>query len=146
MVGDHQLTFITIYGEKAENLNYYVGYDESDLTKATNLLEFNSNKVLGKINDPVVLKLGSDSTTALDAFVLYPNPFDERLVIKMISEVSQSTMIQLFSIDGRLVFEKQVTLKTGGNSVQINPNISSGTYFLKVSNSTTTEIKKVIKK
>jgi len=146
MVGDHQLTFITIYGEKAENLNYYVGYDESDLTKATNLLEFNSNKVLGKINDPVVLKLGSDSTTALDAFVLYPNPFDERLVIKMISEVSQSTSIQLFSIDGRLVFEKQVTLKTGGNSVQINPNISSGTYFLKVSNSTTTEIKKVIKK
>ena len=145
-IGKRELTFVTIYGEKTENLNYYVGYDESDLTKATNLLNFKSNKILGKVNDPVVLKLEQDTITNTDDFILYPNPFDERLVIKMTSEVSQSTNIELYSIAGKLVFNKQVTLKIGGNSIQINPNIPPGTYFLRTSNNTTTKVRKVIKK
>ena len=147
LIGDRQLTFITIYGNATENLTYYVGDGTSGIIAAENLLEFRSNKILGKVDSPVVLKLGSDEvvTTFNTQLKIYPNPFSQQLDIETYSDGTQATTIQLISVQGRLVFEKKMRLIQGVNSTSISPDIASGPYFLKVIHGSSVEMKKVIK-
>jgi len=76
---------------------------------------------------------------------IYPVPFDDRLTIS--SKISGILKAELFSLDGKKVFQKE--LRFGGNSLSIAiPNLSTGVYVARVSNSINDEIlltKKVIK-
>jgi hypothetical protein len=145
-IGDRKLTFITIYGNKTEKLTYYISDGTTDLVAATNILEFGSNKMLGQVSDPIVLKLGTDEGLFFNTqFKIYPNPFKESLQIDVYSDGVNPTSIQIFSIQGSLVYSSENIFAKGSASVTISPDIASGPYFLKVTNGVTVEMKKVIK-
>lgn len=91
-----------------------------------------------------------DLTTAIasvdkqGAIQLYPNPVADVLNIQLTNEGNQLCIIELLTIDGRLVYkEKQ---NPHENVIQVNVSLlAQGIYFCKVCKGTTTTTTKFIK-
>jgi hypothetical protein len=62
---------------------------------------------------------------------LYPNPANDRLYI---ANLKGGERIELVQVDGRQVFEKQLSESETVRSISaIDANLASGTYYLRVS-------------
>ena len=89
---------------------------------------------------------GDDCIIKPDNIDIYPIPFESEVTIT--SELSGVITIELFSLDGKKVFEKEI--RFNGNNIKITiPEIASGVYVAKFSNSLDDQLvltKKVIKK
>lgn len=145
-VGNQELTFITIYGDISEKLYYFAAAENLDLRKADNLLEFKSNAVLGNLDDPVVLKFGNEEHTSSQPFVsVFPNPFQGELSVEINLDTSKPIHVEIYSMTGQVILSKDIQLYDGDTSFKINLDIADGTYFLKVSDASTTLIEKIIK-
>jgi hypothetical protein len=138
-VASKELSFITIYGDIPETLVFHIGdgYHKKPTAKT---ISFSSNKVLGTIAKPIVIE------DFLEAIQVYPNPFENDLTIKVNVISNQNINIQLYSITGQLVYNKVVEAKVGLNSINISPNVGSGTYVLNVVIGENTLTSKIIKK
>ena len=81
------------------------------------------------------------SNLVKDDFKFYPNPIKDKLYLKNNSEISK---ISIYSIDGRLVSEKNINSKEAEVAM---PNVAAGSYIgvVKLSNGKTKSIK-LIKK
>lgn len=62
--------------------------------------------------------------------IVYPNPFSEGLFISFSETIRNDISIQVFDIEGRIIHTQEF-LPAQKVELQL-PNISSGTYFLKV--------------
>jgi hypothetical protein len=68
----------------------------------------------------------------------YPNPFNSRTVISLLSQYNASANVSVYDIGGRKILEKSTWLKTGANSIplEFNPDnsrmISSGVFYYTV--------------
>ena len=86
----------------------------------------------------------SDNSIALtdNEPLLYPVPFTHEFTIK--TKSSEAFSIQLFSLDGKLVLEKQ--LSTNNNTINAS-GLASGLYFAKISdkNNSLISTKKIVK-
>ena len=126
---DAELTYITIYGETPQSLNFHVG-DGTAQRKTSFNVGFKGNDVLGTISKPVVLAFVEEKDDRTDNIRIYPNPFDTELTIELRATQSQTATIKLYSINGQVVFAKQLTVEKGLNKVSISPAISNGVYLL----------------
>ena len=64
---------------------------------------------------------------------LYPNPAKDQLSLEFIATLSENVVIEIFDIQGRLVFEKSVSSYIGRNKVELNlSKLETGLYLVKV--------------
>lgn len=126
MVGEKALSFITIYGENAKALTFYIGNGQNQKVTSKSI-SFKGNSAIGTVANPFVLE-----DTAFESIKMYPNPFKDDLVIHLNSQESQSMEVKLYSMSGQLVYASKEMLEAGNNSIKISPQVSNGVYFLNV--------------
>lgn len=68
-------------------------------------------------------------------FFAYPNPFKDKLIISIASELSQSVRIELIDLRGNKVYSKDFTVSPGSNIISLDklPALAQGVYSLRVS-------------
>ena len=62
----------------------------------------------------------------------YPNPFDDRLTLKMVLEIPKTYELSVFNLLGQEVFHEQVGLTAGENSISIHLSVPPGVYIIKM--------------
>lgn len=125
MVNNQELSFITIFGENPETLSFAIG-DGFTKKTTTKSFVFNENKVLGTIANPVILE------DILHDVMIYPNPFQTTLAIRLNASKSQEAKIQIFSLTSQLVFTKNMNIEPGESEIKISPNVAQGVYIMKI--------------
>ena len=125
IVGDQELSFITIYGDQPEQLRFYIS-DGLREQATVNMFGFLGNDVIGSVAYPLVL--GEREASLL----ILPNPFENILTVTLSSEQDQEAVIQLYAITGQLLFAERHTVVSGINTLNLSPNLASGIYLVKV--------------
>jgi hypothetical protein len=138
-VASKALSFVTIYGNLPETLVFHIGNDQ-DTKETSKAIRFKSNAVLGTVANPIVIDVLSD------VFQVFPDPFKNDLTVKVNVVKSQTVLVQLFSINGQLVYGKELDAKLGLNLFKITPPVASGTYVLTVTIGKRILTNKIIKK
>jgi hypothetical protein len=65
------------------------------------------------------------------SYKIYPNPVKDELTVELVANQNKSSEIQLFDMQGKLVFKNTYYLTTGNNIIKINlTNQVAGTYLL----------------
>ena len=83
--------------------------------------------------------LGINDYNSNNAVIMYPNPTQDQLFIK----ISEASIVSIFNIKGRMIEKLEATV---GTSTIFLTKYANGTYFVKISNSKGTQIKKIIVK
>jgi len=84
---------------------------------------------------------GLDQTELEDSFLVFPNPFEDRVFIEFSS--TQLTPLSLFDAMARLVWQK--TIPVGQHKIEVNTeNFRKGVYFLSIQDGDRQYIKKLI--
>jgi serine protease AprX len=79
---------------------------------------------------------------------IYPNPFNDHLVVTFRSETNQDIRITIFDIMGKVVYSGEIlTGRAGENKIEINDlgSLSKGFYLLRITDKFSTESKSLIK-
>lgn len=126
VIGDQDLSFITVFGETNKELTFYIG-DGERMIPTHKTFHFTANNVLGTVENPVVL-----GNEILGGIKIFPSPFKEELQIKIISNQDDFINIQLFNTFGQQVNTYEKSINKGINTLIINPYVGSGLYILKV--------------
>ena len=115
------------------NNNQLLYYRIKQVDKAGKI--FYTNTVVLRINKTKEVSVG-------------PNPFNDLFNVSISSETTEIALLQLFSNDGKLVYQKQVDLKKGLNAFQVNGlyKLSSGLYTLTVQSATGLQKVRLLKK
>ncbi|MCH8331442.1 MAG: T9SS type A sorting domain-containing protein, partial [Bacteroidetes bacterium] len=115
-------------------------FEATDAIGAGNIVEAGIDNFLVYDNNP---PFGINETN-LSGLAVYPNPFDNELMIR-IGPSSSNTTVRLFiyNIYGQLVFESEVI--SGLNHVSLKDDLPAGMYILSVIESSNTKSIKLIK-
>lgn len=89
----------------------------------------NSCGILTEIDQVTINLTGVEDLTEKD-FVISPNPNHGNFAIELPDLEGENMVIQLFSIDGKLIETKHIDLVSSGQKVTWN-SVSKGMYFLK---------------
>ncbi|CAM1344888.1 LamG-like jellyroll fold domain-containing protein [Tenacibaculum amylolyticum] len=145
-VEERELSFITIYGDIPETLVFHLGKENVQIaTEYT--FEFKSNAVLGTISEPVVIQLPEDSLLTDNKISIYPNPFNNEIVIAATNvESNRDVQIRLYSITGQLVYTEKGVFNAITNLLKVTPDIAKGMYLLQIETEDNIVNKRVIKK
>lgn len=136
--GDQDLVFITIYGEGPETMVFHIGSGNSQ-KKTNSTINFKNNDVLGTIAKPIIItELSSDIS-------IYPTPFDSELTLELRADRAQKAVISLYSNTSHLVFNKEVRVENGVNTIKILPNIMDGVYILQIKLNGQIVVSKIVK-
>ncbi|MDG2432105.1 LamG-like jellyroll fold domain-containing protein [Flavobacterium sp.] len=138
-VNNKRLSFITMYGDKADELVFYLG-NGSINKKTSKKVVFKGNDVLGTITKPIVLEEIADDIS------IYPNPFDNEIAVSTNALNDQSIIIRLYSLTGTLILDVSKNVVAGDNVLKIYPNVVAGVYVLQVTVNGETITHKVMKK
>lgn len=78
----------------------------------------------------------SDSKPVSDKFVMYPNPAQDKVTLRMNVNQDEQVMMSISAIDGKVYMTKEYDLHKGANIIELN-NLSMppGTYFVTILNS-----------
>lgn len=80
--------------------------------------------------------------------VVFPNPFNDNINIKITRTENATTQVQLWDAAGRLIASKQMEIVKGVNNINISnfrkAGMNSGVYLLKVSTGTGTEMFRMV--
>ena len=78
---------------------------------------------------------------------IYPNPFDENLILELEATQNEKTTIQIFNLLGQSVFEKNVEIAFGKNTFDLNlKNLNAGNYFIQLQLEEGNVMMKIVKK
>ncbi len=77
---------------------------------------------------------------------IYPVPIRDELNIMMYSKKANAALVNIFDVKGQLVNQKHLMLQHGSNeiSISLNSGISSGIYFLMITNDWSSEVRKIL--
>ena len=128
-----------MYGESPEKLTFYVG-NESEKVATSTTFDFGAEKLLGTLNDPIILEMVSDFVT------IYPNPFTDNLNLEVTSSTEEIITIRLYNMMYQLILSEERQVNAGKNSIKINPGVSQGTYFVQIEKGNAVINKKLLKK
>lgn len=98
-------------------------------------------------NDDFATTVAGNSSSET-TIVAFPNPFSDGLSLSYFSEKAETIFISLQDVSGKLVFQKNVTVVKGENSIRMfeNTALSSGIYFLRLQTGENTLNLKVAKR
>ncbi|WP_299224446.1 M14 family zinc carboxypeptidase [uncultured Psychroserpens sp.] len=131
---------ITITNNNINNLAYYYFFYDWEIAS----LKSARQEVVVTVEDT----LGVEENT-IEAVSIYPNPFTNSVTIKLPTQSTSSNIgIELYDVSGRSILNiEEVTVSNGQYSLQNIENISSGSYFMKITDNETNNqvVKRLIK-
>jgi hypothetical protein len=122
--------------------NKYSFVDQQPVN-GTNLYRVKKTSGTGVVEYSNTLAI-ENSTTSID---VYPNPVKASFTVTIHSETPTNYAIGLYTIDGRMLFQKQLFAVTDWNNTYATPaGLQPGTYVLRISNQSTgiTENRKLL--
>ncbi len=72
--------------------------------------------------------------SGISSLSVSPMPISDKATLKAEIKEDGNYLVEVYSIDGEKVFEMQKLLSAGNIAIDLNFDLSAGTYFLKVSN------------
>ena len=138
-VEGQDLAFITIYGDKQEQLTAYIGANGiSQVTTKT--FNFTTDAILGSIANPILIELPKQEIS------IFPNPFHEELKLAIKSKEKAEAVITIYSLVTSQIYYKNIfNLNVGTNIFKLLPIVSSGAYVIKVQIGDQIVLNKIIK-
>ncbi|MCF8275016.1 MAG: T9SS type A sorting domain-containing protein [Flavobacteriaceae bacterium] len=136
--GNKELSFITVYGEGNEELEFYVKND-SEIKPTSKKINFSKDAILGTFDNPIDLR---ENNTDMG---LYPNPFSDAFSFSIKANKSQTAVVKIYSVTGQLVYNKNFKVSEGLNTISVQPEISSGIYLMHFITDEDFVINKIIK-
>ena len=121
---------MTIHGEDTnEELVFNLKNSFEEAPSKT--ISFKENNILGTIQKPLVLKKESE---ILDTDLLvWPNPFEKSLNVKLYSLKKNKAKVQVASSIGSIVYDTEFDLKEGSNVLSFSlDDLSNGVYQMKI--------------
>jgi len=96
-----------------------------------------------QLTNLVIVKLANH----IEAPVVYPNPFNEQVVVTWNTQLSELLNITLTDLTGKVVLSQDVQVVSGVNQVVLTTSelTTNGVYFLKVSGASSSTYHKLIK-
>ena len=137
-VDGQDLAFITIYGEKAENLTAFIGANNQS-QQTTKTFKFSSDLLLGSIAQPILIELATQELS------IYPNPFHDEVTIVLDSKEKGTAKITINSITGQKLYDKNFNVTAGTNVLKVQPNVPTGVYLMSVEIDGKVIVNKIIK-
>lgn len=68
---------------------------------------------------------------------VFPNPFNPNFTINYFNSINEILQLRIYDLKGHIIFDTKINSKIGNNKLTVEPNlISSGTYYLNLSNNT----------
>jgi glucose/arabinose dehydrogenase len=108
-----------------------IGYDT--ITYAyTDVSTGCSNSISTVIHVDACLGIGGNSS--LLSLSLFPNPNNGEFTLNLIMRKEQQLNAEITDVLGKVIFEKQISVTTGNNSVQLNNILAKGVYLLMLRN------------
>lgn len=136
----------------SQTYNYTVptGYDISDLqligALEHNLGGFNNRYAINSVKRSVAAVGIGDLSLGDNSLQAYPNPFVNELYVD-VADVSGPAMVELFTMDGRSVFQRNVVL-AGSLSTRLDvggERLVNGAYLLRITTDQGTAEQRVVK-
>jgi hypothetical protein len=87
------------------------------------------------VNSPLARELITSIQSTITAinYHVFPNPFNEHIYITFESTHNEALQINLYDLNGRVVYRKQINTSVGPQSLEIMvPEMTRGIYILKV--------------
>ncbi|MBC7412672.1 MAG: T9SS type A sorting domain-containing protein [Bacteroidia bacterium] len=80
-----------------------------------------------------------------NAIKIYPNPTEGKVTIDIISETNDVVTLNIYELNNRVVYtQKNIALTSGLATLNLNLDLQSGLYTLKIQGQTTNYIEKLI--
>jgi hypothetical protein len=138
-VNGQDLAFITIYGDKPENLTAYIGTNNATIA-TKKIFSFASDAIMGSIAKPILIELPKQEVS------IFPNPFHEELKVSITSEEKAQVKISIYNMVSSLkYFENTFNVNVGVNLLRLRPNVPTGTYVIKIQIGEKVVLNKIIK-
>lgn len=134
---EESLYFITVHGNDGDELRFdYLDVERDKVYRAENVVEFESDKLIGTIDNPYPININVEAQDLAVFFDLsiYPNPFSTVFDLSFTLDESVKVEIQLYDVMGRFVKTISKSLmNTGTHKLQIEgENLAKGVYFIEV--------------
>lgn len=136
--GDKELSFITIYGEGNEALEFYI-QNTSKLKSTRVKFNFSKDALLGTFLTPIDLREEQSDVR------VSPNPFSDSFSVMLEIAEPQTAVVVIYSITGQLVYQRDFKVTPGTNTLNLQPQISNGIYLMHVITDQDFVIHKLIK-
>jgi hypothetical protein len=155
-INEENRFYLTVHGNENETFNYVLM--DPNTNEQVNLdgsLVFTKNALSGTPNDPLVIQFKTvedcekfETKQVVQESLLSPNPFRERLTITLPTGFIENAVIDFIDASGRTI----ATFNSNGratialeNEVNNLAALSSGTYFIRISNNDEVKFEKAIK-
>jgi hypothetical protein len=101
----------------------------------------------GTVSYSEVISVKQDQKNTEEEIVVLPNPFNERLIITYPGNENETPHVTVTDIQGRTVQKGEASVLSAGHSfsIEINEEIKSGIYFVKVTSNGISTVYKRIK-
>ncbi|OYZ01215.1 MAG: hypothetical protein B7Y37_07960 [Sphingobacteriia bacterium 28-36-52] len=120
------LAFITIYGDKPEQLTAFIGANNVKQA-TTKTFNFSSNAIWGSISRPIIIELPKNEIS------IYPNPFLEELKVAINSKEKGDARIVIYNMATSQTYYNNVfKINVGANILKLSPIIPVGAYVISV--------------
>jgi hypothetical protein len=126
----------TIAGAGSSQLKEYSYLDKAALTRDVRMLYYRLRQVDndGKFTRSAVVSIPVEPQRGEVTVQAYPNPFRHNITLQVVavSATDQTDNVELYSLDGKLVYQKKISSK-GSLTVLLNnlPELKAGIYLLK---------------
>ena len=138
-VEGQDLAFITIYGDKTEQLTAYIGSNNTSIATPKSL-QFSSDAIMGSIASPILIELPKQEIS------IFPNPFHEELKLAINSRDKADAVITIYSLVTSQTYYKNIfNLNVGTNIFKLLPIVPTGAYVIKVQIGDQIVLNKIIK-
>jgi hypothetical protein len=133
-----ELAFITIFGDKSENLIAHIGFGGG--AKITNkMISFAPDAILGSILNPIVIEFPEDEVS------VFPNPFDKDFEIIFKGYDVGDATITVYSMFRQKISESTFKVMDEDRRVKIQTDVLPGVYILQIQFGDKLITKKLIK-
>ena len=123
-------------GNTTRTSNYhYVDADVLALNRKVLYYRLKQQNIDGTYSFSPVVTISLQPLQSEPIVTAYPNPFNQTITLQIlnVTETGEKDNVQLFTVDGRPIYQRKLD-RIRNNTVLLDdlPNLSSGTYLLKV--------------
>ncbi|NJK83047.1 MAG: T9SS type A sorting domain-containing protein [Saprospiraceae bacterium] len=153
--------YLTIHGNKDEQISFrLLEGDKSKTVQIKQEVTFDAAQLLGMPSEPYSfeLNLACDYKVAAEAvpsknirdIAVYPNPFDDRIMVEMNLEQAEWVTVKLQDVNGRTIsILHNGNLDAGAQQMAWKANdaapLPAGIYFLSIQSDSMYQVKKLVK-
>jgi hypothetical protein len=138
-IDGQDLAFITIYGDKQEQLTAYIGANNAKQVTAKTF-NFSADAILGSIASPILIEFPNQEIS------IYPTPFHDELKVAIKSKEKGEAKIVIYNlVTSQIYFKNTYGLNIGTNLFKLLPNVPTGAYVIRVEIGGKVALNKIVK-